>query len=223
MSDPTFRTSAASATAQLPPDLARRLSEELEPGEELVWSGQPVPARAARAGRPIAVFGIPWTLFSLYWVWGASQASVVFALFGLPFVAIGIGMLASPWLFARRAAASVYAITDRRVLTVLASFRSGHELRSFLPGELGQLRRVEHPDGTGDVILAMESRRDGEGGRQAVAVGLLSVRDPKAVEKRVKALHRRATARVEPEAGADENASADEELDGDDAKKKARA
>lgn len=40
-------------------------------------------------------FSIPWTAFAIFWISLASQASGLFALFGLPFVAIGVGMFYS--------------------------------------------------------------------------------------------------------------------------------
>ncbi len=40
-------------------------------------------------------FSIGWTAFSLFWMSMASQASGLFALFGLPFVAVGVGMFYS--------------------------------------------------------------------------------------------------------------------------------
>jgi hypothetical protein len=41
---------------------------------------------------------------------------VLFPLFGVPFVLIGLGMLAAPYWMRRKAQNTVYALTDKRAL-----------------------------------------------------------------------------------------------------------
>ncbi len=61
------------------------------------------PARMALKMIPMVLFGVLWTGFSVFWMWGASgfgqgdRIGSLFALFGLPFVLIGLGMLLSPF------------------------------------------------------------------------------------------------------------------------------
>lgn len=42
---------------------------------------------------PILGFSLFWNAFVTFWIWGAAQASVFFALFGTPFALVGAGML----------------------------------------------------------------------------------------------------------------------------------
>ncbi len=42
---------------------------------------------------PILIFAIFWLSFVAFWTWGASQASVLFAMFSIPFWLVGITML----------------------------------------------------------------------------------------------------------------------------------
>src|SRR5579875_316473 len=129
----------------LPEELDARVRSELEPGEQLLWVGQPRPSRFVYQTLPIVFFGIPWTAFALLWtgmaiwgLWGNAGAapmqaqgmmggvfSVCFPLWGLPFILIGLGMLSSPFWAIRRAKRTCYALTDRRAIHIEAgAFRS---------------------------------------------------------------------------------------------------
>ncbi|MGL4242249.1 MAG: hypothetical protein ACRCTI_14160, partial [Beijerinckiaceae bacterium] len=89
-------------------------------GEKLLWAAQPDVRWAVLASCAIWMFAIPWTAFSLFWEAmplgalyeyytgtrigapkGAPIAMMwVFALFGIPFVAIGFGMMLAPvWVW----------------------------------------------------------------------------------------------------------------------------
>jgi hypothetical protein len=81
-------------------------------------------------------------------------------------VLIGLGGLCAPLWLRRRATTIVYAITDQRVITI--DGRRSRTVRSFLPQDITDLRRVEHPDGSGDLVLRTEwgaGRSGARGGR----------------------------------------------------------
>jgi len=60
-------------------------------------------------------------------------------------------MICAP-LFARRAAGrTAYAVTDRRAIIFSGGWR--RTTRSFAPDKLGDIERVEHEDGSGDLIF----------------------------------------------------------------------
>src|SRR5207247_633237 len=110
-------------------DLESRIQPELDAGERILWCGQPNPGRMWIHAVPILIFGIPWTLFAVFWMAMAigfgTHASgppgpfrSLFPLFGLPFVLIGIGMLSAPYWMARTARSTIYAITDKRALVI---------------------------------------------------------------------------------------------------------
>ena len=93
--------------------LGLALERELEPGERILWSGKQL-ARLNLAGFAIWLFAVPWTAFALFWMAmaatgvreteGAGALAWAFPLFGLPFVAAGIAMLAAPFRCSRWAA-----------------------------------------------------------------------------------------------------------------------
>jgi hypothetical protein len=143
------------------------LDREIASGERLIWYAQPRPGRLAWRATPLVLFGIPWTAFAVFWMCGAAGFSMphldkdmgpmswmplLFPLFGLPFVLIGLGMLLSPLWLMRKASRTLYAITDRRAIVFSGGWST--TITSYGPERLTQLTRKERPDGSGDIIIA---------------------------------------------------------------------
>ncbi|MEP1077527.1 hypothetical protein NDI52_19185 [Leptolyngbya sp. PL-A3] len=92
----------------IPPALRRKIDNELEAREFIKWVDQPIPRFFTASSIGAVLFGIPWTSFALFWTWGAAgfefpdfregvQPQYFFALFGVPFILIGLAMLSSPF------------------------------------------------------------------------------------------------------------------------------
>lgn len=178
---------------QIPASTRAYVEDELESGEKIVWLGQPVPWRMAVQTLPIMLFAIPWTAFALFWTAAAAgfqlpnlrQPMIVFPLFGVPFILIGVAMLSAPFWMWRSAARTAYVVTDRRAIT----FSGGRSMRirSFQPSQLKSLSRVQRKDGSGDVIFFTEATNNSKG-RSVTDIGFSAVRDVKHVESIVRAL-----------------------------------
>jgi hypothetical protein len=157
---------------RLPPEKQSRVDAELDTGEQLLWVGEPSPGRFMRMSLPILLVGIPFFGFALFWVVMASGMGFlaiggdqdltgpgVFGLFacfplcGLPFLLIGLAMLTSPFWMARLARKTFYAVTDRRAILWSAGWWGSVTVRSFRPGDMTELQRVEFADGSGDLIF----------------------------------------------------------------------
>jgi hypothetical protein len=145
----------------LPTEVEERVLGEVEPGEAIAWVGRPRAGRYFMSMLPVFVFGIPWTAFAIFWVIMASGARGVgpigwaFPLFGVPFVLVGLGMLASPFWAQRSAGQVAYVVTNRRVIFLEPNFPVGQKVVSLLPGEFGPLERVERGDGSGDLTFSV--------------------------------------------------------------------
>lgn len=135
---------------------ASRLQRYLLPGERLAWTGRP-PAGARFSGRDVFLipFSLLWGGFAIFWeaaVLGipitapsGSGPPLFMALFGIPFVVIGLYLIFGRfWVDAWMRANTLYALTDRRALV----------LRTFL-GERLLTARLETPN--------LEMRKDGRG------------------------------------------------------------
>ncbi|WP_054529058.1 PH domain-containing protein [Erythrobacter sp. SG61-1L] len=156
----------------LPDPLNALLRQELQPGERILWQGRPL-GRFRPASLVMWLFAIPWTAFALFWTgmaWTATQAvpdaggwgliDWVFPLFGLPFVLVGFGMLASPFLAPLRARRTLFAITDQRVLRLQKAGKL--DVQSLPVSRVGGLQRTESRDGSGTLRIELADRAPGD-------------------------------------------------------------
>lgn len=190
--------------SRLPDDLDARVRSELDRGEQLLWVGQPRPDRFARRAIPIALFGIPFTAFAIFWISMASFAAmkgvpnagplgvigVCFPLFGVPFVLVGLGMLSSPFWAGRKAKRTCYALTDRRAILFDAGMFGSVEVRSYRPAELTKMFRREKADGSGDLIFEEQIQlRSGSHNSRTLRTqdrGYLGIDNVRAIEELVR-------------------------------------
>jgi len=182
---------------KIPKELRRKIESELQPGEFIRWVEQPIPHFFTAASIASVLFAIPWTSFSIFWMWGALGSELpdlreglrpqhLFALFGLPFVLSGFGMLSSPvwvWQAARK---TVYLVTDKRAISIEGGWSTA--IRSYFPDQLKDVYRKERADGTGDVIILIKRWKDSDGDDRSEEIGFLRVRNPREVENILKRL-----------------------------------
>ena len=157
------------------PELDSILRRELMPGERLLWSGRPDSTRL-RAVFAIWLFAVPWTAFALFWEamaflpWMASSHTplgiqwsfgIVFPLFGLPFIGVGLKMLSIPFTARRKAAQTIYGLTDQRMLRVTAG--SKRESASVLISQMGPIDVTADADGFGTLRIQTGTRLDSDG------------------------------------------------------------
>lgn len=108
--DPGYVPRAASSEGASP------LNGMLEPGETVLWEGKPVYRRPRSSGYVI-FFGIFWLSFAIVWTVVVGSMAGAFALFGFPFITVGIWILFGTGYSARHAfAGTYYMITERRIL-----------------------------------------------------------------------------------------------------------
>lgn len=181
----------------IPRDLQARVENELERGERIEWMEMPIPRFFTGASTGAFLFAIPWTAFALFWTYAASGfgsfsngGSVAFAMFGLPFILIGIAMLSSPLWAYRRSFKTIYAITDRRAIIFAGGWST--TIRSYSPANLRNVFRREKRDGSGDVIFELKEWKDSDGDRRSQEIGFMRIGNPKAIEQSVRKLEQKA-------------------------------
>jgi hypothetical protein len=166
--------------------LRQALERELRPDEVALWHGWQL-GRVELRSFGIYVFAIPWTAFALMWTAlaggavfqmedsGAGWLGWAFPLFGLPFIVVGLGMLAMPFAPVLQRGKVLFVVTGQRVLKLAL----GRELVvTTVPADrIGLIERREQSDGTGSLKLAIKIGKDSDGDRQTEYFELGAVED----------------------------------------------
>lgn len=172
-------------------DAAEILRAELQPDEKLLWCAQPIKGRYLKKGILYFVFGIPFSGFSIFWTVTAFVAtndmtkeggvfekffSLIFPLFGVPFVLVGLGLLTAPlWMEYFIAPRTVYAITTKRAILIERGMTSA-EVYYYPPEKLKQDMYIKRAaNNTGDIILEKRVSSTSKGGTRVSEHGFLGV------------------------------------------------
>ena len=172
------------------------LDRELDTDETLLWSEMPIPKYFTPESTGAFLFAIPWTAISLFVFCillvgfktsDFSSPKVFFPLFILLFVLPGFAMLSTPYWTYRRATKTIYAITEKRVITIEGGFKNT-TIKSYYPDDLHDIHRVQKSNGTGNIILHKNISRDSDGDSRTTEKGLMNITDVKHVESLVKSI-----------------------------------
>jgi hypothetical protein len=121
---PVLHIAAGAPSPTLNSALRERAAGKLHPGETIEFVAMPEPGHEGMAKIWFIPFAIVWTIFSGCWtllaIYGSIQSKSIgaafMALFGLPFVALGVCMLLTPYFSYKRELQTVYALTDQRAI-----------------------------------------------------------------------------------------------------------
>ena len=125
----------------------------MRPHERLVWADRPTPSGRGTPALGRVAFGLLFGGFAVFWTsaaWlmtrGVSSGAfgVFFPLFGVPFIAVGAGMVVAGIRSWREGGGTVYALSDQRVLII-----SGGRARTVRSLDLTAIRGVERAGGVG--------------------------------------------------------------------------
>ena len=138
-----------------PDDPQQAMTRQLDPGEKLLWSGEPRQGLVLRAADAFLIpFSLLWCGFAVFWetMAIASGAPFLFALWGVPFVLMGLHVVVGRFFVdARVRARTSYALTDRRVIIVSGLFTP--TIRTLALRTLGEITLEEKSDGTGTITF----------------------------------------------------------------------
>jgi hypothetical protein len=177
---------------EIPAPLADEVRRELR-GERALWTGVPQRWAYARRKIAVAVFGLPFLAFSIFWTAmayhgtqhakAAPDAAFLFPLWGLPFVLIGLSMVLSPLFAAWKAGRVYYAVTETRALIFERVWST--RIESFDLRQLPVLERIARGNGRGDIVLA---RRPSSNAKKhtMIDIGFIALSDLDAADR---ALH----------------------------------
>ena len=133
----------------------REITTQLESGERLVWSGMPPQGLLLRGSDVFLIpFSLLWCGFAIVWETGVlmSKAPLFFALWGVPFVLIGVYFVAGRFVVdARQRSRTAYGVTDRRV--IITSGLLSRNVKSLMLKTLTDVTLSERTDGTGTITF----------------------------------------------------------------------
>jgi hypothetical protein len=136
------------------------LEPHLVRDEGVLWNGRPDPRkRFTRSDVFTVPFSLMWGGFAIFWEASviASGAPFFFALWGIPFVAIGLYMIGGRFFFkAWLRRRTLYAVTDRRVLRLVRR-RSGDNVDAVFLDAIPAVNRELRADGSGSVVFGSAS------------------------------------------------------------------
>jgi hypothetical protein len=156
------------------------------PDEKLIWSAKPSPLRYA-LGETILTFvlGAFFFLISLIWIHVATLIGSYFWLLGIPFVAIGAALLASPFYAFYRARCTTYLLTNKRAIVAV----SGIAPRQFSVS-LSSIDTIDaraYSDDHGAIILKEVITKDAESGGETIEhEGFIAIPDVAGVARIIK-------------------------------------
>jgi hypothetical protein len=134
--------------------------EHLVSGEKVLWVGRPDAAkRFSKSDRFAIPFSLLWGGFAIFWEAAAiAGGGGFFALWGLPFVGIGLYMIVGRFFYkARLKRRTSFAVTNKRVLK-LERRRSGDAVDAMFLDAIPAVNRDVGADGSGCVVFGNGNR-----------------------------------------------------------------
>jgi hypothetical protein len=137
------------------------LTQQLDPTERLLWSGQPRTGIRFRGQDTYLIpFSLLWGGFAIFWEYMAlTQVSqtpgpvgVVFPLFGLPFVGIGLYIIFGRFFAdAHSRARTFYGVTNERIIIISGFFTQ--QTKSLQLRTLTDVSLIQRSDGSGTITF----------------------------------------------------------------------
>ena len=140
------------------------IERELDHSERYLWSGRPKQGIFLRGSDVIMIpFSLLWGGFAIFWEYMAlgvtpqaqnapAGIAIVFPLFGLPFVLVGLYMIFGRFIVdARLRSKTYYGVSDKRVIIVSGLFKQ--TVKSLDIKSLDNISLVEKANGAGSIIF----------------------------------------------------------------------
>lgn len=160
---PSLSIKAGAPEQTLTNTLRQQAHAKIAANENILFVATPEPGHEGMAKIVFIPFAIIWTIFSICWVGGAITGirndskigGSLMVLWGLPFVAVGLGMLSIPYFSQKRERHTIYALTDHRALVFADNEVS--ELVKFSDQEFGPINAKPYGKSKMDLLFCSSS------------------------------------------------------------------
>ena len=147
-------------------DAKDKIKPELDDGEKLLWAGQPKQGTVFRGSDVFMIpFSLVWGGFAIFWEVmvltipkeNAGAVGIVFPLFGIPFVVVGLYMIFGRFVYdSKKREKTYYGLTDQRAIIVSGIF--GKNVKSLNLKSLSDVSLSEKPDRSGTITFGQENQ-----------------------------------------------------------------
>ncbi len=131
------------------------LKKELGPNESLLWCGVPRQGLCFRSSDAFLIpFSLMWGGFAFFWEYLVLTSATpgFFALWGIPFVLMGIYLIAGRFFVdSYQRGRTYYGLTNERVLILRGILN--RKVTTLSIRNLHEISLNERPDGSGDVLF----------------------------------------------------------------------
>jgi hypothetical protein len=131
--------------------------DNLSINERVLWSGAPRQGLMLRASDLLMIpFSLMWGGFAVFWEYSVftSDAPLLFRLWGIPFVLVGLYMVAGRFVVeAWQRAYTDYAVTDERIIIRSGIFR--RQMKSLNLRAMGEFSLTENGKGEGTIVFGV--------------------------------------------------------------------
>lgn len=135
-------------------EATQAISRELTRDERLLWSGRPSQGLVLRGSNVMAIpFSLLWAGFAFFWeyqVVSSGNAPVFFALWGVPFMLMGLYVTVGRFFVdSYQRGRTFYGLTTERVVIVSGIF--SRKIESLSLRNLPEIRLSERSNGNGSI------------------------------------------------------------------------
>ena len=143
-------------------ELQDELNPSLSPGEKLLWTGKPRRGLVLRSSDIYLIpFSLLWGGFAFFWETMVikSNGPLLFRVWGIPFVLIGIYMIIGRFFVdAWKRSNTVYGITADRI--IIRSGLVGRTVKSLNIRTISDITLTQKRDGSGTISLGPSETRN---------------------------------------------------------------
>ncbi|HEY6503577.1 MAG TPA: hypothetical protein VIZ28_06325 [Chitinophagaceae bacterium] len=134
-------------------NITTELQQHLDTNEKLIWAGQPKKGVVFRTADIFLIpFSLLWCGFAVFWVIMASKGSILFAMFGIPFVVIGLIFVFGRFIIdAKQRGSTYYGLTEDRIIIKSGLFKK--TIKSLNIRTLSDIEYNEKSDGSGTINI----------------------------------------------------------------------